>query len=198
MSTTPKEVENLINEHMVLHSRFEEKRDYLSISHISECPRRIYDEFLNGFEVSDMTHRMCYAGYQQEESIRDILITHGLIQQINVEVKAIDTRFMGHMDGLNNEYVIEIKSVSSRKWDNILKKNKCLWKHFVQVQLYMRYAHRNQAIVVYRNRETYEHKVFIVQYKKPLADSFEKKAFMILDCIDQKTPPICECGRCKS
>lgn len=194
---TPQLVEEQINEYIVAHSGFEKTRAYLSVSHLTECPRRVVREFREGFRIDEHTQRMCYAGYEQEDNLRELLIGLGLIDQVNVEVVApFDERLKGHMDGVGHNYVIELKSVSTIAWGKILKKGKPSYKHFAQVQMYMRYSGLHSALVIYRNRETYEHKVFEVGYNEALAAKMEGKARMILAAIDNRTLPECECGHC--
>ena len=192
------EITNKINDHIIKNSGWEPTRNYLSISHISGCPRRAVFEYKNGFKVEEGTHRMCYAGYEQEKSVKDILIQTGIIQRVNVEVVApFDERLRGHLDGANVEAVIEIKSVSSRKWEKLQREGRAFYEHFVQCQLYMRYGGWRKAFVVYRNRETYEHKTVEILYNASKAQEFELKAKIILDAIDGGELPDCTCGRCE-
>lgn len=193
---TPEQLENLIKESLALRSGFEKKRDYLSISHVSGCPRRAMREYLEGFEINEHTHEMCFAGYENERSVLDIL--HTVLIHNPVEVVApFDSRLKGHLDAMTVEGdVVEVKSVNARKWEKIIKERRPLLEHFAQVQLYMRYAKRERTFIVYRNRETYEHKVLQVPYREERARHFEDKARKILAAIDSGVLPECTCGRC--
>ena len=51
--------------------------------------------------------------------------------------------------------------------------------------------------MIYRCRETYEHIVLTVLYMESQALKFELKAKRLLDAIDRKIEPECECGRCE-
>lgn len=196
---TPNQILQQINQYIVSHSGFEEKRDYVSMSHISECPRKVVREYLNGFQVDAHTHHMCYAGYHHEDDMIKMLTQLGLITKTNVEVMApFDSRLRGHLDALLEETVIELKSISGRQWDS-LKENadRAMWKHYVQVQLYMRYGNFPRALVIYRNRETFQHMVIEVPYSEPQAERFEGRARFVLQALDAGIMPECECKHCR-
>lgn len=193
---TPEQLENLIKEVIVFNSGFEKKRNYLSISHVSGCPRRAMREYMEGFPVTEHTYEMCYAGYENERSVLEIL--HTVLIRNPVEVVApFDERLKGHLDAMTTEGdVVEVKSVNQRKWEKIIKERRPLFEHFAQVQLYMRYAKRERTFLIYRNRETYEHKVLQVPYSEERARHIENKAKKILNAIDSGVLPECECGYC--
>jgi len=188
-----------IQEYIAQHSGFEPRRDYLSMSHLSECPRKIVEEYFNGYQIDEHTHRMAFAGYEHEMSLVAMLRVLGMLETEQVEVVApFDPRLRGHMDGVWEDSVIEIKSVSRTQYEKISKKqDKVLWKHFIQVQMYMHYSGLHRALVFYRNRETYEHMIISVGYHPDMALKFEEKARMILEAIDENRLPECECGKCK-
>lgn len=199
MNHTPQYVLKKINDHIVEHSGFETHREYLSVSHISECPRKVAREFRDGFSVESHTHHMCYAGYEHEQNMLKMLGDLEMLEQTGVEVVSpFDERLRGHMDAVWDGNVIEIKSVSRNVFDKVAKKtDKALWKHFVQVQLYMRYSGLRRALIIYRCRETYQHMVIAVPYIEHQAVKFEEKAEFILRKLDAGELPDCECGMCK-
>jgi hypothetical protein len=180
-------------------SGLQQHRDYLGISKVAGCPRAGVREYFNGPSTDDGAHRMCFAGYEHEMSIIELLNHAGLIKVMTVEVVApFDNRLRGHIDSLTiDDDLIEIKSVTLRKFADVTKTSKALQKHFIQVQLYMRYGGWTQAFVVYRCRETYDHKVVRVPYVPVQAERFEQKAMMMLRYIDRNELPTCECGYCK-
>ena len=197
---TPQEIENQINDFIAQHSRFEARRDYLSISHVGNCPRKVVEEFRNGFQVAEHTHRMAFAGYEMEDSIRRMLEALGLVAAGSEGLEVVspwDKRLRGHLDGLTPDGdVLEFKSVSRGQFSKILEKGRPLWRHFVQVQLYMRYGELRNALVVYRCRENYEHRVLEVPYNERQAATFEVRAGRMLEAIDQGKTLECECGMC--
>lgn len=191
------QIENIINQYIHEHSNFDEKRDYLGISQVAGCPRRAYNNYMNGMEVNEQTFRMSFAGYDQEHSIRAML--GSWVGAENMEVIApFDNRLRGHIDGrLDDGSLLEIKSVTVKKFEKVRETRRALNEHFNQCQLYMRYGNFPGAFIIYRCRETYEHLIIHVNYSKPTADKLEEKAKQILQAIDAKQPPACECGYCK-
>lgn len=196
---SPKHILNSIIEYIEKYSGFETRRDYVSISHLSECPRKIVREFLDGFSVEEHTHRMAFAGYESERNVKAMLRELGYLEREDVEVVApFDERLRGHLDGIWEENVIELKSVSHIQFEKVRKKtDRVLWKHYVQVQMYMHYSGLRNALVFYRDRESYEHMVIAVPYNEVKALEFERKAKNILLAIDDNRLPECECGRCE-
>ena len=190
---------NTINDQIEKQSGLDQNRDYLGISKIGKCPRAVYREYINGIEIFPDSHRMCFAGYQQEKSILGLLTADGIISQVGIEVVApFDPRLKGHVDAVSNDKeLIEIKSSTRRTFDKILETHRCSSEHFTQIQLYMRYGGWDTTFVIYRCRETYRHEVIKVPYISHTAERFENKAKMILEHIDRKEPPACECGRCE-
>lgn len=185
-----------INQYMHVHSHFDRLRDYLGISQVAGCPRRAYSNYVEGYVADEAAYRMSFAGYEQEQSMRSMLGDQ--LVEINRELVApFDNRLRGHIDGsLRARVLVEFKSVSVRKFETVSKTGKALTDHFHQCQLYMRYGSYVNGLIIYRCRETYQHAVIEVHYYPSIAQHLEEKARMILDAIDQKIPPDCECGYC--
>lgn len=194
------QIQRWLKEQIEIHSGLDQHRDYFGISKIGDCPHHAVIEYLKGMQISEEAHRMCFAGYEHERSILELLAWAGCAKLLTVEVIApFDQRFRGHIDSLTiSDDLLEIKSVSTQKFQQVIEASKPLKKHAMQVQLYMRYGHWRQAFVVYRNRETYEHYVCRVPYFEESARRYEEKAIRILACIDRGEIPPCECGWCKS
>jgi hypothetical protein len=195
MNTTT--IQNTISKYIIDNSKFDERRDYLGISHVSGCPRRAYINFTVGMTVDENTRRMSFAGYDQERSILSML--NGMVFDNGFEVIApFDDRLRGHIDGKTTDNdLIEIKSVTVKKFQKIVETGKATREHFSQCQLYMRYGELPQAFIIYRCRETYEHKVIHIPYLENVALQLEEKAKQILQAIDNQVMPACECGYCK-
>lgn len=193
-------IQQAIEHYIVDHSGFDEYRNYLGMSRLSECPRKIYNEFLRGTPINENTHRMAYAGYEQEKCILDMLIGSHVAQLSPRELIApFDNRIKGHIDAETLDgQLLEIKSVSAFKWKKIVEENRPLHSHAVQVQMYMHYGGYKKGIIVYRNRETYEHIVFEEHPSPEKVRKYELKAQIILRAIDDDIAPMCECGRCKN
>lgn len=197
-----KEIAYRITTHIARVSGLDQHREYLGISKISQCPRAAVLEFRNGITETGEAHRMCYAGYEQERAVMQLLYNAGVAINsfpMSKEVVApFDSRLRGHIDGETVDGdLLEIKSVSRFKFDKIRKDHHAKFEHFVQVQLYMRYGGWKKSFIVYRCRETYEHVVVEVPYNEGQAEKFEQKARKMLAYIDEGSLPPCECGRCK-
>ncbi len=196
---TTREVEEKMTQHLRLHSGLEASRSYLGMSQIAKCARQAYDKFVDGTDVSDFHHRMCYAGYLFEQ---DVLRRMREMRLANLDrrelVAGFDDRVRGHIDGVTAwGDLLEIKSVTLSKFELVDKQRRALHEHNDQVQLYMRYGFWQYAWVVYVCRETFEHRVIRVRYDEQRALALELKAKEILRAIDARERPKCECGYCE-
>ncbi len=197
MNTT--QIQRSIMQQIEIHSGLDQHRDYFGISKIGDCPHHAVMEYLHGVACTEEAHRMCFAGYEHEMSIMELLVLAGIVTVQGLEVVApFDSRFRGHIDALTcDDDLLEIKSVSTQKFQQVMESGKPLKKHVMQVQLYMRYGGWHQTFVVYRCRETYQHMVIRAPYIQSAAEHYEEKAKKILHCIDNNQIPDCECRRCK-
>lgn len=188
-----------INEYIEEHSGFEEIREYLGMSQLSKCSRALYWDYKLGVQATEASHRMSYAGYEQEANLLILLVGAKIAKHIKRELIApFDNRLKGHIDTETKDGdLIELKSVSTEKFRKVLREDRPLLSHAVQVQMYMRYGEYERAFIVYRNRETYEHAVFTIKPDPIMQERYETKAINILRMIDKGIPPECECGRCK-
>lgn len=188
-----------INEYIAANSRFEPRRAYLGMSKIGDCPRRVTRELLHRLIPTDEIHRMSYTGYDQEASILKMLVEARVALPYKRElVSQFDERLRGHIDAVTVENdLLEIKSLSSLKFQRVDQTRRIHPRHYVQVQLYMRYGGYRQALVVCRNRDTYEHLLFHIAYDPAQAENYEQKAKRILAAWDEKLILPCECGHCK-
>lgn len=194
------DIEHALTAQLAVDSRADQHRDYLGISKIGHCPRAMYDEYMHGQGLTESTHRFCYAGYHQEDDILRLLRASGIaVLENGMEVcHPLESRIRGHIDGYTVEGdLIEIKSLNSAKFQRVREDGRAQYKHFAQVQLYMRYGGWKQAFVIYRNRDTYEHLVIRVPYQPATAEKLERKALSVLASIDLKERPACDCGHCK-
>lgn len=192
-------IEKKLSDYIATNSNFDPHRNYLGMSKIGDCPRRVVRELLNEKHPTDEIHRMSFAGYDQEKSILAMLVNAGIALPMKRELVApFDERFRGHIDGITVERdLLEIKSLSSLKFQRVEQTRRLHPRHFMQVQMYMRYGHFKQALVVCRNRETYEHMLFCIEYDRAKAENYEQKAKLILKAWDERVLPNCECGHCK-
>jgi len=197
---TSKDFEEKLARHIRLHSGLEASRNYLGMSQVVKCARQAYDRFMDGTnDMSDFHHRMCYVGYLFEGDVLRRLLDMQIARLNRRElVAAFDDRLRGHIDGITAwGDLLEIKSVTGSKFELVSGQNRALHEHNDQVQLYMRYGGFKFAWIVYVCRETFEHKVIRVRYDQVRSNILEAKALKILDAIDKKERPACECGYCE-
>lgn len=175
-----------------------EFRDYLGMSRIAECPRLLYDELLYGRDWSTAAHLLCYQGYLHE---RDVLAR---LQAMNGhqlgpgrQFSDFGGRFRGHSDAEWDGDLLEIKSTVSQDLDRIRENKHLSVRHFWQIQTYMHYGRYARALVVYVARDTGYLYVAQIRYLEHIAERARLKASVILEAIDHKEPPDCECGHCK-
>lgn len=179
-------------------SRLEENRGYLGISQAGKCPRATYELLMGGACMTDFNHQMCYAGYLFERDALARLVEMRLAKEVKIEVVCPkDSRIRGHIDGLTfwND-LLEIKSVTVKKFERVFQSGNALWEHVDQVTLYMKYGPWKTAWIIYICRETFEHKVVRVQYDQGRAERLEAKMLEILAAFERREPPVCACGYC--
>lgn len=185
-----------------------EQRNYLGMSAIAHCPLQLYRDFVEGRNYDDRLYRMTYVGYLFERDLITRLIGLGLLDHfgpindpahpVGQEIIApFDSRFRGHTDGrLSDGRLLECKSVNAKRFEGVQQERRPRYEHFAQVQCYLRYGEYPSAVVIYINRDTFEHQVFEVKPIQHQQDKLEAKAKKILAAIDARIPPVCECGYC--
>lgn len=196
----PNEVQAKLMEHLVQHSGLEPHRNYLGMSAIGQCPRKLYFDFVVGRTLTERDHLMCYAGYLFEGDALARLAAAGIcrVEDRRELVAPFDARFRGHTDGQTFDgELLEIKSVNAKIFERLRVDQRAKMDHFLQVQTYMRYGPWRKALVVYVSRETFEHLILPVAKNERYGQQMEGKAKRILGLIDAHTPPECECGFCK-
>src|SRR5574341_1916658 len=104
----PKDLKQIYVENLRKKSGLEQHRTYLGMSQISQCPRSLYNQFLNGRgHQSDRDHWYCREGYKEQADMLELL---GAINPKETEVIAyFDARFRGHTDWELDGDLVEIK-----------------------------------------------------------------------------------------
>lgn len=216
-----RDLKTQLSQALLENSGLEQKRPYLGMSQIGRCPRQLYRMMMEGrsaVEMSDQRHWYCWTGCLHEAAIADLVVrAHyslyllgGGLDRRQVEIVAeFDERYRGHVDyeWIDNDgaiYLLEIKSVSWRKFGHIIQARRPGWLHYCQVQAYMRHGQYPRAFIVYLARDVPHREwrgvplwVFDVQYNEELAMDLDRKARSILACVDNgNVMPRCECGKC--
>lgn len=202
------DIQTKINEYLERNSGYERQRNYLGMSQIANCPRLQYLEFMQGRSVALQNHLDCYKGHLFEMDVYQRLVAMGIVEHygpvndpVNPRGKELvapfDSRFRGHTDGetVDGE-LLEIKSVDVMALAKLRQMGRAKYAHFLQVQAYMRYGPWAHALIVYVCRDSFEHLVLHSARSKRHGDELEAKAIGVLEAIDAKQPPKCECDRC--
>lgn len=195
LSVLNEKVRNYIREN----SSYDTQRNYLGMSGIARCPRRLYDDFLQPSKPTDETYRNCYLGYLWEDEAKNILEGSGIFKPDSERelIAPFDARFIGHTDGETIEgNLLEIKSVTAHALERIKEEGRAKRDHFWQVQTYMRYGDYSQALIAYVSRDPMEFHFISVPCLSAVGALLEEKARRVLKAIDTKQRPACECKRC--
>ena len=196
----PKQITEQIQSFLNTCSGLEMQRDYVGISQLGQCARKIYFDFVYGIQADDQAHSMAYAGYLFERDVigrleKMKIYRHDSLREL---IAPWDMRFKGHIDGETTwGDLLEVKSASVLKFQRIAATQAAPREHYVQVQIYMHYGGYKHAWIVYVCRETLQHVVLRVDYSPNMAVQLEERGKLILATIDRREPPVCECGRCR-
>ena len=158
-----------------------------------ECPRYWYHAFdgvvfestNTPFSVANMSN-----GSLSHGRIQDALLKSGIAKKFvdedgkdTTEFKIIsnDPPIYGWADGMidwnNEEFVIEIKTVSNEGFEYIKKTNKAKTYHIAQLLIYMKILKMSNGLMIYENKNNYE--LFIVpisvndHYRKWIDTTFD-------------------------
>lgn len=177
-------VEKQLINYTVAISNFENRRDYVSLSHCYLPFEDLINQYFQGFEADKRQRLKCYKGYQMERDlVKRITDIFGGDIKLNYEISAFDGLVKGHPDFVMNGFPCEIKSVLKDDW---IPKDKLPQKVYWQVQGYMLYMGKEYALVVYESRESGLIKCFSVRENKNIQDIIAKKMRKIVAFINSK------------
>ena len=187
------EAQTRIMNYIRANSGFETHRTYIGMSHLSECLRKQYFDYRDGLTPTDQSYLGAFAGYTFERIEKDILGEIGIIQEVEREIVApFDNLVRGHIDAETVDGdLCELKSVNARKFERV--EAGPLKEHIEQVQAYMHFGGYKQTLLVYVCRDTFDHKVFTINYRPDVGEQLEWNAKVLVDAIHNNTPPACTC-----
>lgn len=200
MSAIASELNAQVQAYINRHSNYDVRRDYLGMSGIGRCPRELYDKFLDPKPPTDEHYRGCYLGYLWEDETKAILEGAKIYRPDSERelVAPFDSRFVGHTDGeTTSGELLEIKSVTARNLDRVKADGRIKREHFYQVQTYMRYGNYRNALVTLVCRDPMEFHFVMVPAVSAVGEQMERKARAILQAIDARERPACECNYCR-
>ena len=173
-----------------------EERDYLGMSAISQCPRRLYNNMMYGQPRPSLkSARLFHEGYLHEHDVIMRLLKTGVaVTNLGRELIApFDGRFRGHIDGEIDGDLLEIKSVNDERFAMVMDDGP-FDEHCDQVQLYMRFGGYARAVIVYKCRTDGDIWTEEVARDDQRGAILEKKAKGLLAMLDRSEPPKCTCG----
>lgn len=185
-----KALEGVFDEH--------EDRRYLGMSQISKCPLYLYRMMVDGQErPAPQSLRYFHEGYLHEADILARMEKAGVpVEGVQRELVAPwDDRLRGHIDCELDGDLVEIKSVDSDRFNSVVDRG-AFFDHMDQCQMYMRYGGYEEALIVYKNRETGELYIYAMHRSEEIGERLERKARAVLEAVDAGEPPECTCGRC--
>lgn len=199
------ELQEMLTDRFRANSLHRLDRRYLGMSGVGLCVRDWYWSAVDP-RPADILTWFAWTGYMHEAAILKFL-GGGKFHEMEL-VAPWDERFQGHIDHqLDDGTLVEIKSVSWKRFVKMQERKKPRWKDRAQAQTYMRYGGFPHAILVYVPRdippwawgEGRQLPFWCVGVKKSerWADELDAKARRVLACMDRGEPPVCECGRCK-
>src|ERR1044072_24419 len=94
-------IQSKVEAYIRANSGYDVKRDYLGMSGIGRCPRKLYDDYFKPSNPTPETFRNCYLGYLWEDEVKNILEGSGVyVPDSERELIApFDRRFVGRTDG---------------------------------------------------------------------------------------------------
>ncbi len=193
--------DDMIRQYIAETSGYEPHRQYLGMSQISMCARRLYREFLYGTQPTDRSHYNAKRGYMFEAEIKQWLVECGIIRPATEECELVadfDTRFRGHTDGETIDgALLEIKSISEEELFRTVQNRRVQPSKYTQCQAYMRYGRYRECVIVLVSTATLSHLTVKIFRSDEAGRNIEKKAMDILRAIDARKEPACECGKCQ-
>jgi hypothetical protein len=182
-------------------AREQQVHAYLGMSQIGRCPQALAAAMLSarGPQLPGVPRlRVWHEGYLHERDILERLGLGGLpILDCQRELVAPwDARFRGHIDGSLDGVLIEVKSVASPTFQEILRGGLPTY-HLYQVQAYLRYGGYPRAWVIYKKREDGDLWINEMRPDPLIGEMVEEKARLILAAVDAGVWPECTCGRCR-
>lgn len=184
---TSKSLAQQLEDYTASISKFETKRDYISLSHIAQPEEEIISQFLHGFTDSHEIRLRCYKGYQMErdflERIQRVL---GLNPMVELEVSAFDGLVQGHPDF---EFMNSPGDCKSVPLDKHLPENKLPRKVYWQMQAYMKYLRSDRALVLYESRETGRIRDYWIRSNFSIQQEIEQKLKRVVEVVKRKMAP---------
>jgi len=177
-----------------------EERDYLGLSEIGHpCPRYLWYAH-HGYSRKALQGRILRIfdrGNAIEDNARIDIMSVGYVvhsRQKEVKIERGDTVLIGHIDGMIDDCLLEIKSSSLKEFKKLQKVGYETWKEMYKAQIhaYMTLMKATSAIAWVEckdNSEIYTEQIY------PDMDYVLSLFERTFDTIEQPTPPKRKCPR---
>jgi len=177
-----KDIQFKIEQYTIEKSNFEDSRNYVSLSGISDDEDVIITRYKKGYFANKEQRLKCYKGYQMEADLINRLknIFGNDLDIANKEIVAVPNLVKGHADGFIFGYPLDCKSVLMDDW---IPDSKLPRKVYWQMQSYILYSKSNRGYVIYESRENGKLKVFDVYPNKVIQDEIAEKIERIIKAI---------------
>ena len=163
-------------------SNFDTTRDYISLSHCALTVEELVNQHQNGFEDTLIARLKCYKGYQMEKDLKArVKAIFGDRIEFDPEISLFNAKVKGHPDLLFDGNPGDCKSVLKDDW--IPEVGKLPRKVYFQLQAYMLYLKKDQAVVIYESRESGIIKVFIINKNCKVQNEIDQKVQELLNRI---------------
>lgn len=192
LSFSSQDLQAAFLDYSVKNSGYDERRPYIGLSTIIDCPAEIYRRFFDSTPASVRRRLKTKASYEIEENLKARLRSMGAYSA-GKEISLFEGLVKGHTDGEVFGALLEIKTVPL---DDYLPGSKLPIRTFWQVQAYMKYGPYELAHVLYYSRENGLFRFFEVDPHAPTMNVIEGKLERIARAVRTQTTPACECGKC--
>ncbi len=189
----PLDRESALREWTLKNSEYDERRNYIGLSTILDCPRAIYNRFFSKTSISIHQHLRTKYSYELERIIRKRLAAIVALEEPR-ELSLFGGLVKGHTDGAVGKILLEIKTVQIEDHFPIHSiPTKVNW----QCQAYMTYGNYDSALVLYFSRENGAFRVYGVHPERPIITQISRKLNGLVASVKAMNPPIYICGRCQ-
>lgn len=171
-----------------------DKRLYIGLSQIGECEREIYDQVRTGRKMTLEEHLRTRVTNELEAAVIERLKAiklYGEPEAINL----FNGLVQGHTDGRIGEAVLEIKTVS---YDGHFPQSRLPERVYWQVQAYLHYLQRREAVVLYMARANGEFRCYPVRSNYRIGLLIEEKVKRVVRAVLNCERPMCTCGHCEA
>lgn len=143
-------------------------RDCFFVSEVDKCPLAIFYSFkkIAKAKLGPQTYLKFEEGNNTHKSLVETLFKLGIARAVEISIPENEL-FKGRADAIvsieNQLYVVEIKSVNNRKFEEFVSEGKPDASFLMQIQLYLFYFNIDRGIILIKNKDTQELREFIVE-----------------------------------